>query len=480
MSDNDKKQEELGINDILDLEEVDDEAKTLFGSEFTPEEENLSHYDELVEKHILEQEQQTDPEQVTEPEIEPEIEYKPEEVEQESEIYQEIPYEDDKEETLINDSFQKITPTSVPNNKINQSWLKWILLSILLVMLIVFIVKYGIKNVLLEHFNQKEEVFSQETTDEKPNSPHFDTFSRGKKINPEIDKDEFTDIEDKEEIDFALLKSYSSITNSSTQTNNSEGGGNSLTINAEHNENSYDVLASDITGKTLSRKNALSKDRYSNDTYDLVVADKITFNPDLALEKGTFIACSLRTRIISTIAGEVSCVIPNDVYSASGNVLLIEKGSKVFGTYESGELKIGEERIFVVWNEIRTPNGVNINIASNATGELGESGIGGYVDEHFSKRFGTALLVSFLSDFASYSSESMSDKIFHKKQNNKKEKEDRSKDVVNAILIKQMDIEPTLYKNQGDMVGIFVARDVDFSKVYSLRKKGMFNGDQFR
>ena len=30
-------------------------------------------------------------------------------------------------------------------------------------------------------------------------------------------------------------------------------------------------------------------------------------------------------------------------------------------------------------------------------------------------------------------------------------------------------IHPTLTKNQGERVGIFVARDVDFSKVYQLK-----------
>ena len=47
---------------------------------------------------------------------------------------------------------------------------------------------------------------------------------------------------------------------------------------------------------------------------------------------------------------------------------------------------------------------------------------------------------------------------------------ENAKNMANTALEKFIDIKPTLYKNQGDIVGIYVNRDVDFSKVYKLSK----------
>ena len=44
-------------------------------------------------------------------------------------------------------------------------------------------------------------------------------------------------------------------------------------------------------------------------------------------------------------------------------------------------------------------------------------------------------------------------------------------EIAQSILEKTINIPPTLYKNQGDLVGIFVARDIDFGDVYELKQK---------
>ena len=39
------------------------------------------------------------------------------------------------------------------------------------------------------------------------------------------------------------------------------------------------------------------------------------------------------------------------------------------------------------------------------------------------------------------------------------------------VLATTLGIKPILYANQGDRVAIYVARDLDFSKIYEVRAK---------
>ena len=40
--------------------------------------------------------------------------------------------------------------------------------------------------------------------------------------------------------------------------------------------------------------------------------------------------------------------------------------------------------------------------------------------------------------------------------------------MANTALEEFIKIKPVLYRNQGDIVGVYVNRDIDFSKVYKL------------
>lgn len=194
-------------------------------------------------------------------------------------------------------------------------------------------------------------------------------------------------------------------------------------------------------------------------------------NPSLSLAKGTFIRCSLRTKIVTTVGGEVACTITNDVYSTDGKVMLVEKGSQVLGHFKSGRsMNLGDARVFVIWNEIRTPNNIRIQIDSNATGSLGETGIGSWVDTHFWDRFGSAILISLITDTTGALTSHLADD--KKSGYDFRDTTDSSREVVESILKETVNIPPTLYRNQGDIVGIMVSHDVDFSGVYPLRLRG--------
>lgn len=188
-------------------------------------------------------------------------------------------------------------------------------------------------------------------------------------------------------------------------------------------------------------------------------------NLHMTVPKGTHIPCTLETAMSSDQPGLVSCIVARDVLGGSGQVVLIEKGSKTFGEYKGG-LKRGQKRLFVLWTEVRTPKGVVVTLDSPATDAIGRAGVTGKIDKKFWQRFGGALLLSVVSDASGFVFERASEEI-NVDFNSTSETPD---DAVTKAIEQTANIKPTLYKHQGEAVNIFVARDLDFSEVYRLRR----------
>lgn len=190
-------------------------------------------------------------------------------------------------------------------------------------------------------------------------------------------------------------------------------------------------------------------------------------NRSLTLPKGGTFGCALKTRIVSEQSGFVSCQLLRNVYSDDGRVLLLERGAHMDGEY-TARYRQGQTRIFVIWTRVRTPNGVTVDIESPATGQLGEAGVDGYVDNHWLQRFGGALLVTLIDSAVKVS--------VAKQQSGTAVVAGDSGDTMAKVAEKMLDstinMPPTIYKNQGEVVGIYVSKDVDFSRVYELAPKG--------
>ena len=186
-------------------------------------------------------------------------------------------------------------------------------------------------------------------------------------------------------------------------------------------------------------------------------------NRDLIIAMGTSIPCVLETALASDQPGFASCVINRDVLSDNGRVVLMEKGTQIVGEYRGG-LSRGQKRLFVLWNRAKTPKGVIVTLASPATDALGRAGMDGYVDTHWWERFGSAILLSIVGDATTYVGNRLQDSDVQA-QNTTTAGQQAA-----AIAVEQsINIVPTLTKHQGELVSIFVARDLDFSDVYSLR-----------
>jgi type IV secretion system protein VirB10 len=187
-------------------------------------------------------------------------------------------------------------------------------------------------------------------------------------------------------------------------------------------------------------------------------------NRNLLVTQGTSIPCVLETAMSSDVAGFVSCVVLRDVMSDSGNVVLMEKGTQVVGEYR-GNVRRGSKRMFVLWTRAKTPTGVIVALASPATDALGRAGFDGDIDTHFWERFGSALLLSIVNDASSIGRQQLQDGSIQ--INNTA----GATNTAAGIAVEQsINIPPALNKNQGELVNIFVARDLDFSSVYQLKR----------
>jgi type IV secretion system protein VirB10 len=179
------------------------------------------------------------------------------------------------------------------------------------------------------------------------------------------------------------------------------------------------------------------------------------------LPKGAFIDCTLETAISSALPGMTTCVTATDTFGADGNIVLLERGSKLVGETR-GQVSQGKPRLFVLWTEARTPTGVVVPLASPGTDELGRSGLSGTIDRHWWLRFGTAILITVIDGAVQGVTES------HNSGGTFVLNPSTSSDVATEVLRGTVNIPPTIDKAQGDRIEILVARDVDFRSVYAL------------
>lgn len=209
----------------------------------------------------------------------------------------------------------------------------------------------------------------------------------------------------------------------------------------------------------------------------------INRNPSMTLAKGTLPDCTLLTAILTDQPGFLKCILSAPVMSMDGKVVLMEAGTTLEGEYAQG-LQAGQNAIFTLWSRAVTPNFVSVQLNSPGTDALGRAGTSGYVDNKWFERFAGAVFFSLFEDAkqiyiarddarASRSAGASSGDTFNigtqgtlSQLNNSGS---TTKSIVEEMLKQGSQLRPSLYKNQGEIIKIFVARDVDFSTVYELR-----------
>lgn len=176
-------------------------------------------------------------------------------------------------------------------------------------------------------------------------------------------------------------------------------------------------------------------------------------NPGSVVPQGAMIPGVLETALNSDLPGFARAVVTQDVRSFDGTHVLVPRGSRVIGQYRGG-LAVGQTRAYVIWTRLLRPDGVSVALSSPGTDDLGQTGLTGDVDNHFFKRFGSAVLLSVVGGLSSVGNSTAVVLGATGAQN-----------AASTALQRDAAIPPTVKVRQGEPIRIFVARDLDFSTV---------------
>jgi len=115
------------------------------------------------------------------------------------------------------------------------------------------------------------------------------------------------------------------------------------------------------------------------------------------LHAGSVIPATLLTGINAELPGTIVAQVRQDVFdSVTGHYLLVPRGTKLIGSYDSRIVQ-GQHRVMVAWTRLLYPDGSRLDLSGmEGTDPAGYAGFGANVDEHLNKVFNSALLLSII------------------------------------------------------------------------------------
>jgi type IV secretion system protein VirB10 len=211
--------------------------------------------------------------------------------------------------------------------------------------------------------------------------------------------------------------------------------------------------------------------------FPVQLARNIQVSADLSILQGSTIRCLMNTRLISDISGQVVCTVTENILSTSAKRVLIPKGTKVVGEY-NGKASESLERVGIIWSRLITPNNIDIALESPGTDPLGSAGVPGYVDEKWRLRLGAAVLITLTSDILKVGVQTFAPKTTIARPDPTTGKIAYEEAPFDSATVKMLNkatepylnrvlnAPPTILIQQGTLVSIQTAKDMDFSDVY--------------
>jgi type IV secretion system protein VirB10 len=206
-------------------------------------------------------------------------------------------------------------------------------------------------------------------------------------------------------------------------------------------------------------------------------------NPRWLIEAGRLLPCTQVTKINSTLPGAVTAIIPEAIRGETGDVILLPKGARVFGTVQHA-LVNGLDRLAVLWQHITTPvlyddrgmpHQFRIAVNSPASGELGETGIDGDIDRHLWKKIGGLIGISLIQGTIQAGIQAAGNAAQRSGNGNTSLNFNSfgqgGQSAADELLRSWVEIPDIITRNQGTTCGIYVVRDLDMRGAYQLTQR---------
>lgn len=176
-------------------------------------------------------------------------------------------------------------------------------------------------------------------------------------------------------------------------------------------------------------------------------------NRSTTVPQGYLIQAVLETGFDSTKPGFARAVVSRNVRGFDGQNVLIPRGSRLIGEYESVTAQ-GEHRAVIIWTRLIRPDGMTISLNSPVVDTLGRSGVRASVNNHFFARLGDALLQSTVDLGRTVAGRSTTSPVVVVSG---------STAAAAVPASSSGGIAPTLTVAPGKSISVFVAHDLDFS-----------------
>lgn len=183
----------------------------------------------------------------------------------------------------------------------------------------------------------------------------------------------------------------------------------------------------------------------------------------MLIQQGKIVDAVLETAIKSDLPSNIIARVTNDIFGEQGRNRLLPAGTRLFGQYSS-IVNDGQAEIGAVWNRAITPNGVEIMLDSPSTNSLGIAGLGGKVNNHYGRIFGTATLLSVIGAGVSNAGVNSSDQN-NASQAYRTEVANSFGNQADRVLQRNLSIPPTITVAHGTRIKVLVAKDLDFSTI---------------